>query len=310
MNEGIITSTDYKIGKDGRKYPAKRFHMGKKEEEEQIEEASYRGNIGVMELAKFHSSASKEDKEKFAELMKKKRTAPNEKEEKQMAMQIWGHVQKVTGTKLMQIESTQRKDMTQLLSFKALIESSDDFVLQTLANRDINASVKNGKVVVHDHTQHAKAKKIVQRLASGHEVVKEDAEELEELSKDMLTKMATEETDHTAETVHEAMSTHEFNKLVHGYLRHKKAARIGGFKHMSIDQYKRVSDKALTTAHIKEENIDEVTNSKTMSVPMMKPRDPNHKVMATKKNAAGAHKDMKKEMKNGNMKHSKDTSVE
>lgn len=72
---------------------------------DRIEEASYRGNIGVMELAKFHSKASAQQKSKFAELMKMKANAKSDSEEKQMAAQIWDHVQTVTGVKLHQMEA-------------------------------------------------------------------------------------------------------------------------------------------------------------------------------------------------------------
>lgn len=565
MNEGIVTSSDYKVGKDGRRYPAKRFHMGEKE---QVTEASYKGNIGVMELAKFHSSASAEDKAKFTDLMKKKSSAKSEKEQRQMASQIWDHVQKVTGTKLHQMENT-------MFSFKDLLEDKNDYILQTLANRDINASMKDGKILIHDHSQHRKAQTIVRRLGVNHEVVKAPIkEELEESHKigdsvhigigqkagagmtgkllkvdgqwahiesfhkvpgldgkmkpvvykglvrnmsawdpakaiqegmedinesgedpnskymwkieggkgkgkffghkdttvsDHLSAMeyhAVEahkankekryddgrhhgmkyhkhkdqiealgsrgdymkdsvEVDHTATTVLEAMPTHEFNKLVRGYLNHKKAAKKGGFKPLSMDQYKRTSVKALATAPIKEETIKESTNhsvgdvihihhhsiagkdyhgstnidkvsanyiearhpetnemikfrtktrtqtgsvagsragayvfstskneetieelsketldsyskkaeghakpgrdwqrlsgllraqmkkqaktevkeEKKLVVPTLKPRDPNYKILAMKKNAAGSHRDKKKEMKQGNDKH-------
>lgn len=405
MNEGVIASADYKVSANGRKYPAKRIHMGTKEQ--QVSEASYRGNIGVMELAKFHSTAKPADKEKFTELMKKKASAKSDEEQRQMASQIWDHVQKVTGTKLHQMEST-------MIPFKTMLESKEDFILQSLADKDINASIKDGKVVVHDHTQHAKAKSMVKRMGMPHEVVKElkgdqhkldvnkngkiDAHDLHLLRKKQDVKESTD----SDTVVQEAMPTHEFNKLVRGYLAHKKAAKAGGFKPMSMDQYKRASVKALATAPIKEETLDELsketlssyqqkasgdtnpkkaqqrmfgvlrsamklakkkeplkesdkidtvemdiplltrvlemarediksdedlhevvtkliemakngtltmdnykklTEDKKMIVPTLKPRDPNHTILAAKKNAGGAHRDKKKEMKRGNDKH-------
>lgn len=568
MNEGVIASADYKVSANGRKYPAKRIHMGTKEQ--QVSEASYRGNIGVMELAKFHSTAKPADKEKFTELMKKKASAKTDEEQRQMASQIWDHVQKVTGTKLHQMEST-------MIPFKTMLESKEDFILQSLADKDINASIKDGKVVVHDHSQHAKAKSMVKRMGMPHEVVKSVKEELEESKKvtgsvhdwkrklpddlshidstevegvshaykmvqtpggkkkhlvgkyyhksgygeihedieaetsgtvealsngnhmkedyddessiqeglspseflravdkhklkqavstghvvhyvdnkghhkaawnrktqkgivdinhtgsgmDLIDRVAknesfdgtVQESKPTPEEVHkflgrdkdsylityskkftrtpstihsahvradseesarkyitnkhrgakihnselvskgekydpskhvyenadtvvqEAMPTHEFNKLVRGYLAHKKAAKIGGFKPMSMDQYKRTSVKALSVKEDIEE-IDElsketlssyqkkalddtnpkkaqqrmfgtlrsamklakkkteVKEDKNMVVPTLKPRDPNYKILAAKKNAGGAHRDKKKEMKRGNDKH-------
>jgi len=303
MNEGVIASSDFKIGKNGRKYPAKRIHMGEKEKQ-QVTEASYKGNIGVMELAKFHGSASAADKEHFTHLMKKKSEAKTEAEQQQMASKIWDHIQKTTGTKLQQMESVSdsakesirskaqaarasvdrekkipgaskkaietgfrkavKQDykkadtMTEMLSFATMLESKDDFILQTLADRDINASIKDGKVVVHDHSQHAKAKSMVKRMGMSHEVVKElkgdqhkldankngkiDSHDLHLLRKKQDVK---ESTDNDT-VVQEAMPTHEFNKLVRGYLAHKKAAKVGGFKPMSMDQYKRTSVKALS----------------------------------------------------------------
>ena len=38
-------------------------------------------------------------------------------------------------------------------------------------------------------------------------------------------------------------------------------------------------------------------------VPVSKPRDPNHQILANKKNAAGEHRDKKRELKNGVEKH-------
>lgn len=392
MNEGTIASADYKFDKNGRKYPAKRIHMGEKEKQ-QVTEASYKGNIGVMELAKFHSSASTADKEHFTRLMKKKSEAKTDKEQQQMASQIWDHIQKTTGTKLHQMEST-------MVPFSTMLESKDDFILQTLADRDINASIKDGKVVVHDHTQHAKAKSMVKRMGMPHEVVKGMKEDLDEsfdwhkhngdwdkakkagkelfdgemakakVKTDAALKLKTKaweehkkgsyigavvrghvedyfdrqlrddvNVDDTATVVQEAMPTHEFNKLVRGYLTHKKAAKAGNFKPMTMDQYKRHSVKALS---VKEETIEELSN-KTLDtytkkaagkeksgrewqrmsgliranmkkkdkvnedqkvvVPVPKPRNPNQGILANKKNAAGMHVDKKKKLKMGVDKH-------
>ena len=54
-----------------------------------LDEAAYKGNIGVMELAKFHSKASPAQKSKFTELMRKKYAARNDVEEKRVADEIW-----------------------------------------------------------------------------------------------------------------------------------------------------------------------------------------------------------------------------
>ena len=61
-----------------------------------LDEAAYKGNIGIMELAKFHSKASPAQKSKFTELMRKKYAARNDVEEKRVADEIWDHVQTLT----------------------------------------------------------------------------------------------------------------------------------------------------------------------------------------------------------------------
>ena len=54
-----------------------------------IDEAAYVGNIGAMEMFKFHQKANDNQKKKLAELIKKKDTKA-----------VWRHVQTVTGVKL------------------------------------------------------------------------------------------------------------------------------------------------------------------------------------------------------------------
>lgn len=54
-----------------------------------IDEASYAGNIGAMEMFKFHQKASSEDKKKLQSHIQQKRTK-----------EAWKLVQRVTGTKL------------------------------------------------------------------------------------------------------------------------------------------------------------------------------------------------------------------
>jgi 3-keto-L-gulonate-6-phosphate decarboxylase len=54
-----------------------------------IEEAAYIGNIGAMEMFKFHQKASDQQKKKLNDLIKKKDTK-----------NAWKHVQTVTGVKL------------------------------------------------------------------------------------------------------------------------------------------------------------------------------------------------------------------
>ena len=54
-----------------------------------LKEASYAGNIGIMELIKFKSKATPEQKKKFDELLAKKKNK-----------EVWALVQDVTGVKL------------------------------------------------------------------------------------------------------------------------------------------------------------------------------------------------------------------
>jgi len=54
-----------------------------------LKEASYAGNIGIMELIKFKSKATPEQKKKFDELLAKKKNK-----------EVWALVQNVTGVKL------------------------------------------------------------------------------------------------------------------------------------------------------------------------------------------------------------------
>jgi hypothetical protein len=54
-----------------------------------MSEASYQGNIGAMEMFKFHQKANDEQKKKLQSLIQKKDTKG-----------AWKHIQDVTGTKL------------------------------------------------------------------------------------------------------------------------------------------------------------------------------------------------------------------
>ncbi len=56
---------------------------------EYIEEASYEGNIGIMELVKFYETASKDEVAELKSLMAKKRFK-----------EAWEYFQKVLGVKL------------------------------------------------------------------------------------------------------------------------------------------------------------------------------------------------------------------
>lgn len=51
--------------------------------------------------------------------------------------------------------------------------------------------------------------------------------------------------------------------------------------------------------------IAEATEPK-IKIPALKPRDPNHRIMAAKRNAAGPMKDKKQAAKNGDIKHKRD----
>ena len=55
----------------------------------ELQEAAYAGNIGIMELIKFKSKATPEQKKKFDDLLKNKK-----------GKEVWDLVQDVTGIKL------------------------------------------------------------------------------------------------------------------------------------------------------------------------------------------------------------------
>lgn len=44
-------------------------------------------------------------------------------------------------------------------------------------------------------------------------------------------------------------------------------------------------------------------NELTVTIPVVKPRNPNQRVLANKANAGGAHRDKKTELKKGLLKH-------
>lgn len=228
MNEDQ-TSSDYKLDKNGRKYPAKRIKIGASD----IQEASYKGNIGIMELAKFHREANPEDKKKFISLMKKKSIVKSDSEKNKIANQIWQLIQDVTGTKLYQMETN--------LSFK-------DFYFD------------------------------------GLELQEQEQTDIIEYSKENLI---------------EAWETKKFNKLVHGYLKHKRASKIGGFKAMGFKDYANTVEKVLKHPRTSKGTMSE----QNVIVPLPKPGDPNHVILRAKKSVAGKHKDKKRESKRGVEKH-------
>lgn len=212
------SSADYKIDKNGRKYPARRVKVSSADE---ISEASYKGNIGIMELIKFHKNASPEDKKKFNDLMKKKASG-SDIQQRKTADQIWDHVQRVTGMKLQAMESNQ-------FSFK-------DFI--------------------------------------GSEFLKEQ-KEIELLN--------------SLELLEKKLTSNELKKREEIALAIEKQ-----FPDMNISK-----KMAIATATAKK-----VTESKDKIVlKLPKPRDPNHTVLVTKKNAAGKHRDKKREDKQGIKKH-------
>jgi hypothetical protein len=63
--------------------------MNNFKEQAKINEASYAGNIGIMELIKFKQKATPEQKKKFDEYLAQKKTK-----------EVWELVQKVTGVQL------------------------------------------------------------------------------------------------------------------------------------------------------------------------------------------------------------------
>jgi len=63
--------------------------MNNFKEQAKINEASYAGNIGIIELIKFKQKATREQKKKFEEYLAQKKTKD-----------VWELVQKVTGVQL------------------------------------------------------------------------------------------------------------------------------------------------------------------------------------------------------------------
>lgn len=285
MNEDTQSSSDYKIDKNGRRYPAKKVKVSAKTDDryKDVSEAAYDGNIGVMELVKFHRTASPSDKKHFVNLMDKKSKSKSEKEQKQLASQIWDHVQTVTNTRLHTMENLE------LPSFRDLIEGKDSsHALELLAGGDINASLKDGKIHIHDHSQLNRAKTILKRIGSSYEAVKASYDQ---------NKLKLKE-----ESLEEAWEVKKFNKLVKGFLAHKKASKVGGFKSMNFHQYADTVEKALSHPKTSSSSMDE----QKIQLVLPKPRDPNHIILAAKKRASGKHRDKKRESKNDIRKHKND----
>lgn len=195
-----------------------------------------------------------------------------------------------------------RNTQMENITFKEMSESIDDeHLLQTLANRDINASIKNGEVHVHERNSVGKAKRIVKNLGLSHRVVQGKLQEetdliLDENFVDFLLEM----------------SNSTFTGLVKGYIQHKKRAKNSGFKPMTFDQFHSTVKKIGTIKErFESSSIDEqismleqlMEEKESIKLPNLKPRDPNYLTLLNKKNAAGKHRDKKKRFKNGNTKY-------
>ena len=63
-----------------------------------VEEAAYVGNIGMMELLKFHKIATPDQKKKLKSQISQKKTK-----------EAWKHIQQVTGTKLHKSVNEEKK---------------------------------------------------------------------------------------------------------------------------------------------------------------------------------------------------------
>lgn len=81
---------------------------------------------------------------------------------------------------------------------------------------------------------------------------------------------------------------------------------VGGFEHRGrrFVQVQEPNGKIYYEVPLMKESKDKIV------VPSLKPRDPNQRVLANKKNAAGAHRDKKRDMKNGEGKYQKKTFKE
>ena len=74
---------------------------------------------------------------------------------------------------------------------------------------------------------------------------------------------------------------------------------VDGFEHRGrrFVQVQEPNGKIYYEVPLMKESKDKIV------VPALKPRDPNQRVLASKKNAAGAHRDKKRDMKNGEGKY-------
>jgi hypothetical protein len=100
-----------------------------------LKEAAYAGNIGIMELIKFKSKATPEQKKKFDEFVKNKK-----------AKEAWKLVQSVTGVKLHKSVTEEKKSPnTDLLSVSGAGQDGTDTLVNNYNNDTPGQGLKSFK---------------------------------------------------------------------------------------------------------------------------------------------------------------------
>ena len=98
-----------------------------------LKEAAYAGNIGIMELIKFKSKATPEQKKKFDEFVKNKK-----------AKDAWKLVQSVTGVKLHK-SVTEQKTNPDILSVSGAGQDGTDTLVNNYKNDTPGQGLKSFK---------------------------------------------------------------------------------------------------------------------------------------------------------------------
>lgn len=100
-----------------------------------LKEAAYAGNIGIMELIKFKSKATPEQKKKFDEFVKNKK-----------AKDAWKLVQDVTGTKLHKSVTEEKKSPhLDILPVSGAGQDGTDTLVNTYKNDTPGQGLKSFK---------------------------------------------------------------------------------------------------------------------------------------------------------------------
>ena len=100
-----------------------------------LKEAAYAGNIGIMELIKFKSKATPEQKKKFDKLLKDKKNK-----------EVWELVQQVTGVKLHKSVNEEKKvPHPDILPVSGAGQDGTDTLVRTYINDTPGQGLKSFK---------------------------------------------------------------------------------------------------------------------------------------------------------------------